>query len=36
MAGALEHSHQFADPDVLLHGDDIGARHHDVADPAFA
>ena len=36
MAGALEHLHQFAERDVLLHGDDVGARHHDVPDPALA
>ncbi len=22
--------------DVLLHRDDVGARHHDAVDPAFA
>ena len=36
MAGALEHAHQFAERDVLLHVDDVGARHHDVADAALA
>ena len=36
MAGALEHLHQFAERDVLLHRDDVGARHHDVVDPALA
>src|SRR5678816_2554521 len=36
MACALEHPHQFAELDVLLDGDDVGARHHDVADAAFA
>ena len=36
MAGALEHFDQFAERDVLLHGDDVGARHHDALDPAFA
>ena len=36
MAGALEYPHQFAELDVLLDGDDVGARHHDVADAAFA
>ena len=36
MAGAGEHHDQFADSDVLLHGDDVGARHHDALDPAFA
>ena len=34
--GLLEHLHQFADRDVLLHGDDVAARHHDVLDPAPA
>ena len=33
MAGLLEHLHQFAERDVLLHRDDVGARHHDVLDP---
>ena len=36
MRGVLEHLHQFAERDVLLHGDDVGARHHDVVDPALA
>ena len=36
MAGALEYPHQFAERDVLLHGDDVGARHHHALDPAFA
>ncbi len=36
MAGLLEHLHQFAERDVLLHGDDVAARHHDVLDPALA
>ena len=34
--GLLEHLHQFADRDVLLHGDDVAARHHDVLDPPSA
>ena len=33
MAGALEHLEQFAERDVLLDRDDVGARHHDVVDP---
>jgi hypothetical protein len=33
MAGVLEHLQQFAKRDVLLHRDDIAARHHDVLDP---
>ena len=36
MPGTFEHLDQFADRDVLLHGDDIGARQHDALDPAFA
>ena len=36
MAGILEHFHKFAERDVLLHGDDVGARHHDVVDAPFA
>ena len=36
MAGAGEHHDQFANRDVLLHCDDVGARHHDALDPAFA
>jgi hypothetical protein len=36
MTGAGKHHDEFADGDVLLHGDDIGARYHDALDPAFA
>ncbi len=36
MAGLLEHLHQLAERNVLLHGDDVAARHHDVLDPAAA
>ena len=36
VSGLLEHLHEFADRDVLLHGDDVAARHHDVLDPAPA
>ena len=36
MAGAFEHLDQFAERDVALHRDDVGARHHDVVDPAPA
>src|SRR5665811_637159 len=36
MRGALERADQFADFDVLLHGDDVGAGDHDVADTALA
>ena len=36
MAGAGEHHGQFADGNVLVHGDDVGARHHDALDPAIA
>ena len=32
----LEHLDQLAERDVLLHRDDVGARHHDVVDPAPA
>ena len=35
MAGDLEHFDEIAERDVLLHGDDIGARHHDALDPGF-
>ena len=36
MCGDLEHANQLADRDILLHGDDVGARHHDALDAAFA
>ena len=36
MRGAFEHAQQFAERDVLLHRDDVGARHHDVVDAALA
>ena len=36
MAGALEHLDQVAQRNVLLHRDDVGARHHHVIDPAPA
>ena len=36
MAGAGEHFDQLADGDALLHGDDVGPRHHDALDPALA
>src|SRR5262245_43095658 len=35
MRGAFENTHQFADVDVLLDRNDIRARNHDVAHPAF-
>ena len=35
MGGALENAHQIADLNVLLHGDDVGTRHHHIADPAL-
>ena len=35
MSGDLEDFDQIAKRDVLLHGDDIGARHHDALDPGF-
>ena len=36
MAGILEHLQELAERNVLLHGDDVGARHHDVLDPPLA
>ena len=36
MAGALEHLHEFAERDIPLHGDDVGARHHDIHDAPLA
>jgi hypothetical protein len=36
MARIREHLHELAQPDVLAHRDDIGARHHDVDDAALA
>src|ERR1017187_641721 len=36
MRGALERADEFADFDVLLHGDDVGAGDHNVADAALA
>jgi hypothetical protein len=36
MAGAFEHAHKLAELDVLLHGNDIRARNHDVSNPALA
>ena len=36
MAGALEHLHEFAERDVPLHRDDVGARNHDILDPPLA
>ena len=33
MRRALEQAHQFAERDVALDGDDVGAMHHDVGDP---
>src|ERR1017187_2550360 len=36
MRGALERADEFADFDVLLHGEDVGAGDHDVADTALA
>ena len=35
MACALETAHQFAEWDVALHRDDVGAMHHDVGDTAL-
>ena len=36
VAGALEHLDEVAQQDVLLHGDDVRARHHHVLDPPLA
>ena len=36
MTGAFENAHELAELDVLLDGDDVGARNHDVADPPLA
>ena len=36
VAGALEHLDQLAERNVLLHRDDVGARHHHVVHPAPA
>src|SRR5262245_51079294 len=35
MSGALKYSHQFAELDVLLDGDNVGAWHHNIVDTAF-
>ena len=36
MGGVLEDVEEVAEGDVLLDRDDVGARHHDVVDPALA
>ena len=36
VSSSFEDTHEIAELDVLLHGDDIGARDHDIADAAFA
>ena len=36
MRGALENLDQFTERNVLLHGDDVGARHHHAFDPRLA
>ena len=36
MTCILEHLYQFAERDVLLDRDDVGARNHHVVDPPFA
>src|SRR5665213_3294381 len=36
MCSALEYLDQFAEHDVLLHGDDVGARDHDAFYPGLA
>ena len=36
MLGLAEHPHQLGDAGRLLHGDDVGAGHHDVLDGELA
>ena len=36
MLGLAEHAHQLVDGDAVVHGDDVGARHHDVLDRELA
>ncbi len=36
MTGTFEYFHQFAEGDIPLHADDIGARHHYVQHAALA
>ena len=36
MTAAGEDVDERFERNVLLHGDDVGARHHDALDPAFA
>ena len=36
MGGAFEHLDEIAERDVLLHGNDVGARHHDAFDLGLA
>ena len=36
MLGLAEHAHQLGDGHRVLHGDDVGARHHDVLDRELA
>ena len=36
VSSSFEDTHEIAELDVLLHGDDIRARDHDIADAAFA
>ena len=35
MAGYLENPDEFAERNVLLHGDDVGALYHDAFDSRF-
>ena len=36
VTGVFEHLHQVAERDILLHGDDVGARQHDILNTALA
>ena len=35
MTGVFEHLHQVAERDIPLHGDDVGARQHDILNAAL-
>jgi hypothetical protein len=36
VTGAFEHAYKFSKLDILLNGDDVGARNHDVSDTPLA
>src|SRR3954447_8361307 len=36
MSRALEYLHEFTESNVALHGNDVGARNHDIHDAPFA